>query len=115
LLAKAPPAVVKSEDENGRMLAIIEGLMAKGKANLTAEEDALLELLIDLAHDFEERHDAFPASPPHLMVAFLLNQRGLKPSALYPVLATKSGGSQVLSGKRGSARSRPRGSRRSSM
>jgi hypothetical protein len=43
LLAKAPPAVVKSEDENGRMLAIIEGLMAKGKANLTAEEDALLE------------------------------------------------------------------------
>jgi HTH-type transcriptional regulator/antitoxin HigA len=100
LLAKALPAVAKSEDENGRMLAMVESLMAKGEGNLTAEEDALLELLVDLTHDFEERHDAFPASPPHRMVAFLLEQRGLKPSALYPVLGTKSRVSELLSGKR---------------
>jgi HTH-type transcriptional regulator / antitoxin HigA len=101
LLAKALPAVVKSENENNRMLAIVEGLMAKGERNLTAEENALLDLLVDLVHDFEERHDPFPSSPPHRMVAFLLEQRGLKSSALYPVLGTKSRVSEVLSGKRG--------------
>jgi len=29
--------------------------MAKGEGNPTAEEDALLDLLVDLVHDFEER------------------------------------------------------------
>jgi|SRR5580698_7785828 HTH-type transcriptional regulator/antitoxin HigA len=101
LLAKALPAVVKSENENDRMLASIESLMAKGAENLSAEEDALLDLLVDLVHDFEERHDPFPPSPPHRMVAFLLEQRGLQPTALYPVLGTKSRVSEVLSAKRG--------------
>ncbi|MGA2741879.1 MAG: transcriptional regulator [Bryobacteraceae bacterium] len=90
LLAKALPAVVRSEDENDRMLAIVESLMAKGEENLSAEENALLDLLVDLMHDFEERHDPFPSSPPHRMVAFLLEQRGLSSSALCPVLGTKS-------------------------
>jgi HTH-type transcriptional regulator/antitoxin HigA len=90
LLAKALPAVIKSEDENNRTLAIVEGLMEKGEGNLTAEEDALLELLVEL-----------PSSPPHRMVAFLLEQRGLEPGALYPMLGTKSRVSEVLSGKRG--------------
>jgi HTH-type transcriptional regulator / antitoxin HigA len=101
LLAKALPAVVKSEAENDRMLDIVEDLMAKGEGNLTAEENALLDLLVDLVHDFEERHDRFPSSPPHRMAAFLLEQRGLMPSALYPVLGTKSRVSELLSGKRG--------------
>jgi HTH-type transcriptional regulator/antitoxin HigA len=100
LLAKALPAVIKSEDENNRMLAIIEGLLAKGEESLTAEEDALLELLVDLVHDFEEQHYPFPSSPPRQMVAFLLEQRRLKPSALWPVLGSKSRVSDVLSGKR---------------
>ncbi|HXM40808.1 MAG TPA: hypothetical protein VN924_06120 [Bryobacteraceae bacterium] len=100
LLAKALPAVVKSEDENDRMLASIESLMAKGEKNLSAEENALLDLLVDLVHDFEQRHDPFPSSPPHRMVGFLLEQRGLQSSALYPVLGTKSRVSELLSGKR---------------
>jgi len=100
LLAKALPAVIKSEDENNRMLAIIEALMAKGEEHLTAEEDALLELLVDLAHDFEEKHYPLSPSPPHQMVAFLVEQCGLKPSALWPVLGSKSRVSDLLSGKR---------------
>jgi len=52
LLAKALPAVIKSEEENNRILAIVEGLMAKGEDCLTREEDALLDLLVDLVHDF---------------------------------------------------------------
>ena len=100
LLAKALPTVIKSEDDNNRMLAIIEDLMAKGEDGLTAEEDALLELLVDLVHDFEEKHYPLPSSTPHRMVAFLLEQRGLKPSALWPVLGSKGRVSEILSGKR---------------
>jgi len=100
LLTRALPAVIKSEEENNRILAIIEDLMAKGKDNLTPEEDALLDLLVDLVHDFEEKYYPLPTSPPHQMVAFLLEQRGLKPSALWPVLGSKSRVSELLSGKR---------------
>ena len=100
LLARALPTVIKSEDENNRMLAIIEDLMAKGEDNLTPEEDALLELLVDLVHDFEEKYYPLRSSPPHQMVAFLLEQRGLKPSDLWPVVGSKGRVSEILSGKR---------------
>jgi HTH-type transcriptional regulator/antitoxin HigA len=74
--------------------------MAKGEEDLTAEEDALLDLLVDLVHDFEERHYPLPSSPPRQMVAFLLEQRRLKPGALWLVLGSKSRVSDILSGKR---------------
>ena len=100
LLAKALPSVIKSEEENDRMLAIVEDLMAKGEERMTPEEDALLELLVDLVHDFEEKHYPIPQSPPHKMVAFLLEQRGLKPRDLWPVLGSKGRVSEILSGRR---------------
>jgi HTH-type transcriptional regulator/antitoxin HigA len=40
-------------------------------------------------------------SLPAPTLAFRLEQRGLKQSALYPVLGTKSRVSELLSGKRG--------------
>jgi HTH-type transcriptional regulator/antitoxin HigA len=58
LLARAVPKVIKTEEENERALAIVESLMEKGEGNMTVEEDALLELLTDLIHDFEEK--AYP-------------------------------------------------------
>jgi HTH-type transcriptional regulator/antitoxin HigA len=100
LLAKALPTVIKSEGENERMLAVIEELMGKGEGRLTPEEDALLELLVDLVHDFEEKQYPLPSSPPHEMVAFLLEQRELTAKDLWPVLKSKSRVSEMLSGKR---------------
>ena len=58
LLARAVPKVIKTEEENERALAIVESLMEKGEGNMTVEEDALLELLTDLIHDFESRRNA---------------------------------------------------------
>ncbi len=100
LLSKTVPTVIKTAEENLRMLAIVDKLMAKGEDNLTREEDALLELLVDLIHDFEEKHDPLAKSEPHKMVAFLLDQRGMKASDLWPVLGSKSRTSELLSGKR---------------
>jgi len=82
------------------MLAAIEELMEKGENRLTPEEDALLELLVDLVHDFEEKQYPLPSSPPHKMVAFLMEQQGLTAKDLWPVLGSKSRVSEILSGKR---------------
>lgn len=75
LLVKASPKVIKSEEENDHMLEIVESLMAKGENGLTPEEDALLELLANLIHDFESKAYPIPKSEPHEMLAFLLDQR----------------------------------------
>jgi HTH-type transcriptional regulator / antitoxin HigA len=100
LLAKAAPTIIRTQAENDRMLAIVESLMAKGEDNLSPEEDALLELLVDLIHDFESTAYPIPKSAPHEALAFLLEQRGLKPSDLWPVLGSKSRVSEILAGKR---------------
>ncbi len=100
LFAKAIPSVIRSEEENNRVLSIIEGLMAKGEDGLTPEEDALLDLLVDLVHDFEKNQYPLPTSSPREMVAFLLEQRGLKASDLWEVLGSKARVSEILSGKR---------------
>ncbi len=52
LLSRVVPKVIKTEDENERALAVVESLMKKGEDNLTREEDALLELLVDLCPRF---------------------------------------------------------------
>ena len=100
LLAKAVPTVIKTEAENDRLLAIVESLLKKGEDQLAAEEDALLELLTGLIHDFESRAYPIPKSDPHKMVAFLLEQRGLKASDLWPVVGSKGRVSEILAGKR---------------
>lgn len=50
--------------------------MSKGEEKLTPEEGALLDLLTDLIHDFEEKAYPIPPSDPDEMAAFLLEQRG---------------------------------------
>jgi len=101
LPAKAAPRVITTEDENDRALAIVESLMEKGERNMTPEEGALLDLLTNLIGDYEAT--AYPPrakSRPNEMVAFLPEQRNLRPSDLYPVIGSKSRVSEILAGKR---------------
>ena len=65
------------------------------------EEDALIDLLTNLIRDYEAT--AYPPrakSRPHQMVAFLLEQRDLKPSDLWPIIGSKGRVSEILTGKR---------------
>jgi len=100
LLAKTAPRVIKTDADNERMLAVVDKLMRKGENKLTPEEDALLELLVDLIHDYEEARYPIPTSPPHKMLSYLLDQKGLMPKDLWAVLGSKSRVSEILSGKR---------------
>jgi HTH-type transcriptional regulator/antitoxin HigA len=100
LLAEVAPTVPRTEKENERLLAEIEKLMVKGEKNLSPEEDALLELLTQLVETFEKRVYPREKTSPAELVAFLLEQRGLSPSDLWPVLGSKGRVSEILSGKR---------------
>jgi len=101
LLAKAAPCVITTEEERERALATVESLMEKGERKMTLEEDALLDLLTNLIRDYEAT--AYPPrakSGRRQMVAFLLEQRNLKPSDLWPIIGSKGRVSEILTGKR---------------
>lgn len=49
------PRAIESEQENERVWSVIDVLTAKGESNLTPEELQLLEILTDLAEDYENR------------------------------------------------------------
>jgi HTH-type transcriptional regulator/antitoxin HigA len=99
LVAKARPVVIKTEEENNRMLAIVERFMKKGE-NLTAEEGELLELLSNLIADFEEKAYPIRDASPLEMLQHLMDARGLTAKDLWEVLGSKGVTSEVLNGKR---------------
>jgi len=90
--------VVTNEAQNERALAMVERLMSN--RDRTADEEALLNVLMDLIHSFESRMYARPESTPAELIQFLLEQNGQAPKDLWEVLGGKSHASEILSGKR---------------
>jgi hypothetical protein len=59
--------------------------------------------------DYEtSRYPARPRSTPRETVAFLLEQRGLKPSGLWPAIGSKGGVFEILAGKRAIGKAQPK-------
>ena len=109
LIAKTLPRAISTEEENGRMLAVTDRLMAKGDGNLTPEEEALLELLFTLIEKFEERYDQLEknsSSTPLSVLNHLMEARALRPRDLCGILGSNSLVSQVLSGQRSISKSK---------
>jgi HTH-type transcriptional regulator / antitoxin HigA len=100
LLARVQPHPIKDGREYDRMVAEVGRLMERGESKLSREETSLLEMLSILIEDYDRKHYPLPPSEPHNIVAFLLEQRGLAPHDLWPVLGSKSRVSEILSGKR---------------
>jgi HTH-type transcriptional regulator/antitoxin HigA len=99
LIARVSPTVIETEEENERVLAIIERLIAKADKR-TLEEDALLNLLAHLVEQFEQKAYPIRQAAPAEMIAFLLEQRGLKPVALVEILGSRGRVSEILAAKR---------------
>ena len=100
LLARVQPHPIKDDREYDRLVAEVGRLMERGERNLSREETSLLEMLSILIEDYDRKHYPLPPSAPHKMLAFLLEQRGLEPHDLWPVLGSKSRVSEILGGKR---------------
>ena len=103
LLTKTLPRVLRSEEEYEQMLAEVEALMEKGDGR-SPEQDALLDLMALLVQDYEEKHYPLPQAEPREMLAYLIEERGLKASDLWEVVGSKSRVSEILSGKRSISR-----------
>src|ERR1700682_2595717 len=71
------------------------------KHDASAEENALAELLQRLIQAYDDEHYSMPEVPPHEMVKYLMEQRGLKQADLVPVLGCRAQGSALVNGKRG--------------
>ncbi len=99
LLSNTLPAVIRSEAENERYIATLEGLDSKGN-RMTAAERRLADLLTLLIEDFEEKHYALKASRPLDVLNELLSANNLKQKDLVDVFGTPSIVSEVLHGKR---------------
>jgi HTH-type transcriptional regulator / antitoxin HigA len=97
LVASALPAVVETEAENERLLAIIEPMMSR---ELTPEEEKLFDLLVKLVEDFEERYYPIGESSPTEMLKFLMEQRGLRQRDIVHLFGSSGVASEVINGKR---------------
>jgi len=99
LLAKFPPRVIRSEEQNEAYLAALYEL-EKHQGNWRTEEAELAELFTLLIEDYEEKHYCLPKSSPLEVVEFLMDQHGLKQKDLADVFGTPSIVSEVMNGKR---------------
>ncbi len=100
LLVRVQPHPIKDDREYDRLVAEVGRLIGRGEGNLSQEETSLLEMLSILIEDYDRKHYPHPPSESHKMLVFLLEQRGLEPHDLWPVLGSKSRVSEILSGKR---------------
>lgn len=107
LLSRTMPVVIETEEENARMLAIVEKLMQKGE-KLSAEEEKLLKLLARLIEDFEERFYRPDEATPLEVLNHLMEARGVKQNQLWAVFGSKGIASEVLNGKRGISKTHAR-------
>ncbi len=99
LLARVRPTVIRTEEENNRVLTLVERLMAKGE-DLTPEEGELLRLLGKLVADFEEKFYQVDEAKPHEVLKELMDARGLKQTDLAQLFGSKGRASEVINGKR---------------
>lgn len=100
LLSRTLPAVIHTERENERFIALLEALDQKER-KLTAAEERLAELLTVLIEDFEEKTYALKPARPVEIVRELMDSNGLKQRDLLDIFGTPSIASEVLKEKRG--------------
>jgi len=99
LLTSTLPAVIRSEAENERHIAMLEELDRKG-SRMSAAERRMAELLTLLIEDFEEKHYALKAASPIEILHELMLANHLRQKDLLDIFGTPSIASEVLSGKR---------------
>ena len=107
LLSRTMPVIIETEEENERMLAVVEKLMDKGE-NLSPEEEKLLKLFAKLIEDFEKEYYNPREASPLEVLQHLMESREVKQTHLWEVFGSKGIASEVLNGKRGISKSHAR-------
>ena len=98
LLTEHQPVRITTAAQHRRTLKAIDRLMDRD--HRTAEESALLDLLVQLVQGYERRVCVPFSATPLEVLKELMAAQDLRPSNLWPVFKSKGITSEVLSGKR---------------
>ncbi len=99
LLAKSLPKVPATPAEAARLEEQLEALYIPER-ELSAEEEALTELLQTLIQNYDEKHHPPKDLPPHKAVLYLMEQRHLRQADLIEMLGSSAQVSDMVTGKR---------------
>ncbi|RPI26099.1 MAG: helix-turn-helix domain-containing protein [Acidobacteria bacterium] len=99
LLARRLPSVIRSEEENQRLIAELQGLDERYD-ELSPEEREYADLLTVLVEAFEERNYALGGSTPATRLRSLMDEHGLRQRDLLETLGSRGIVSEVVNGKR---------------
>jgi HTH-type transcriptional regulator/antitoxin HigA len=99
LLARKLPAVIRTEEENERLIAELEQLDNRHDG-LTPEEREYSELVTVLIEAFEDANYALEGSTPDSWLRSLMEEHGLRQRDLLGVFGSRGIASEVVSGKR---------------
>jgi HTH-type transcriptional regulator/antitoxin HigA len=98
LVAVSLPIPPRTVADNERLIEILSVL--DEREDLTSEEGAFAELLAIVIEDFEDKHYALPAVPPHEALKALMEDRGLRHKDVWPVVGNKGLTTEILNGRR---------------
>ena len=107
LLDETLAVVIRTEAEYRRLLTATAAILERPEDEISEEEGRLLELLSILIEEYENRAHPLPRTEPHKMLAYLLEEKNMKPSDLWTVLP-KSLVSEILNGKRSISKAQAR-------
>jgi HTH-type transcriptional regulator/antitoxin HigA len=99
LLARKLPAVIRTEEENQRLVGELEELDRRHD-ELAPEEREYAELLTVLVEAFEAARYALEGSTPDSRLRSLMEEHGLRQRDLLDVFGSRGIASEVVSGKR---------------
>lgn len=88
---------IRTDQDYERTLAEVERLWGSPQGTPEGEK---LDVLLDLAQSYERRHHAIMPPDPLDAIRFVMEQRGLRPVDLGPILGSTPRAYEVLSGKR---------------
>ena len=97
LLSQYQPRIIKTEEENEKFLETVEELLSC--FHLTPEEDALLELLVKLIEDFEDKHYQLNVSTPCSRLKHLMEARSLEQADLVEILGSSEIVTKIINGE----------------
>jgi HTH-type transcriptional regulator/antitoxin HigA len=99
LLAKAAPRVIRNDKELTRASEIARPLLHRQKSR-KPEEDALLDLLLKLIDDYQEKNSIIPKLEPREALEYLMEVNNLRQTDLVEVFGSRSRVSDAVTGKR---------------
>ena len=89
---------IRTEADYEQALGRIDELMGSEYGSPEGDE---LDVLVTLVESWEDEHYPMGYPEPHEAIKFRMEQAGLRPRDLIPIIGSRAKVSEVLSGKRG--------------